>query len=93
MWLPSPENAGVECKGDNGGDVGGVDCALCGMSLVVTPNVGVVTGVACGLGVDGDGVGGLLVVPFLNEGMGGINQTVLGDGGGGKSWCDGGELL
>ena len=50
--VASPENASVEGKCDNGCDVSGVESALCGMSSVVSANVGVVERVAGGFGVD-----------------------------------------
>ena len=54
--IASPENAGVECIGNNGGDVGGLDGALRGMFLVVSADVGVVEGVAGGVNVHCAGV-------------------------------------
>ena len=44
--VASPENTGVEGKGHDGGDVGSVNGALCGMSCMVSANVRVVKGIA-----------------------------------------------
>ena len=68
--VASPENAGVECKGHDGGDVGCLDGALCGMLAVVSADVGV---------VEGDSVGGLLLLPVVNHRVNSINESVLGD--------------
>ena len=54
--IASPENAGVECIGDNGSNVRGLDRALCGMFLVVSADVGVVEGVAGGVDIHCEGV-------------------------------------
>ena len=62
-----PENAGVECKGHNDGDVGGMEGALCGMFRVVPANVGVMEGVASGFGVNCQGVSSILVLPLLES--------------------------
>ena len=47
---------------------------------MVATNVGVVIRVACGLGVHGESVSGLLSLPFLDQGMDCVNQSMLGDG-------------
>ena len=46
---------------------------------MVSACVRVVGGIACGFGIDGEGVGGLLDSPFLDEGVDGIDQSVLGN--------------
>ena len=51
-----PENASVERKGDNGSDVRCVKSPLGGVLGVMSANVGVMKRVACGLGVDCQGV-------------------------------------
>ena len=51
-----PENTSVECIGDNGGDVRGLDGALCGVFLVMPANVGVVEWVAGCVNINGEGV-------------------------------------
>ena len=73
--VASPENAGVEGKCDDGGDVRG---ALCRMSNVVSANVGVVERIAGSFGVDCKGMGRLLSLPFL-DGVYCVNQAVLRD--------------
>ena len=73
-----PENAGVECKGNDGCDVGGVEGALCRMSCVVSADVGEVEGVASGFGVHRQGVCSILALPLLDHRMDGINKTVFG---------------
>ena len=75
-----PENTRVQCKGDNGGDVGRVKGALCGMFCVVPANVRVMERVAGGLGVHGQSASGLLSVPLLNHGVDRIDEAVLGHG-------------
>ena len=75
-----PENTGVECKGDNGCDVRGVQGALCGMLSVVSANVGMVKGVASGFGVDCQGVGIVLALPLLDHRVNGIKEAVLRHG-------------
>ena len=77
--VASPENASVECKDHDGGDVGGLDGALRGMLAVVSADVGVVEGVAGGVDINCDGVGGLLLLPVVNQRVNGINESVLGD--------------
>ena len=77
--VAGPENASVECKGHDGGDVGGLDGALRGMLAVVSADVGVVEGVAGGLDIHCDGVGGLLLLPVVDQRVNGINESVLGD--------------
>ena len=52
--VASPENAGVECKGHYGGDVGCLDGALCRVFATVSANVRVVKGVAGGLDIHGE---------------------------------------
>ena len=73
-----PENAGVECKGHNDGDVGGMEGALCGMFCVVSANVGVMKRVASGFCVNGQGVCSMLELPLLDQGMDCIDEAVLG---------------
>ena len=68
-----------ECICDNGGDVRGLDSALCGVFLVVSADVGVVEGVAGGVSVHCKGVRGLLLLPVVNHGVDGIDQAVLGN--------------
>ena len=77
--IASPENAGVECISDDSGDVGGLDGALCGVFLVVSADVGVVEGIAGGLNIHSESVGGLLLLPVLYHGVDCIDQSVLGD--------------
>ena len=77
--IACPENAGVECKGNDGCDVGGVEGALCGMPCAVSADVGVVEGVASGFGVHRQSVCSVLALPLLDHRMDGINKTVLGD--------------
>ena len=36
--------------------------------------------VACGFGVDGESVSGMLGLPVLDQTVDGVNQAVLGDG-------------
>ena len=62
-----PENACVEGKSHNGGDVGCVEGALCWMFWMVATDVGVVERVASGLDVHGEGVCGLLLLPMVNK--------------------------
>ena len=73
-----PENANVERKGHNGDDVGCMEGALGGMFGVVSANVGMMEGVACGFGVNGQGVCSMLVLPLLDHGMDCVNEAVLG---------------
>ena len=73
-----PENAGVECKGDNSDDVGCMDGALGGMFGVVSANVGVMEGVASGFGINCQGVCSVLVLPLLNHRVNCVNEAVLG---------------
>ena len=54
--VASPENAGVECKGHDGGDVGCLDGALCGVLAMVSADVRMVEGVAGGLDIHCEGV-------------------------------------
>ena len=72
-----PENASVECKGDNGCYVRSVEGPLCGVLCVMFANVGVMKGVACGFGVNCQGVRSVLALPVLNHGMDGINKPML----------------
>ena len=74
-----PENACVEGKCHNDGDVGGLDGALCGVFPVVSAYVGVVKRVASGLDIHCKGVCGLLLLPVVNERVDCINESVLGD--------------
>ena len=73
------ENAGVECVGDNGGNVGSLDGTLCGVFLVMSADVGVVEGVACCLNVHCEGVCALLCLPVVNHGVDCIDKTMLGN--------------
>ena len=77
--VASLENAGVEGKRDDGGDVRGVDSTLCRMPSAMSANRGVVKGIAGGFGVDGEGARRLLSLPFLDEGVDCVNQAVLRD--------------
>ena len=74
-----PENASVECIGNDGGDVGGLDGALCGVFLVMPADVGMVEWVAGCLDIDGEGVCGLLCLPVLNHGVDRVDEAVLGN--------------
>ena len=69
----------MECIGDNGGDVGGLDGALCGVFLVMPADVGMVEWVAGCLDIYGEGVCGLLCLPVLNHGVDRVDEAVLGD--------------
>ena len=71
--IACPENAGCY----NGCDVCSVNRALCGVASVVSADVGVVKRVASGFGVNGQGVGVILALPLLNEGVNSVNQAVL----------------
>ena len=73
-----PENACVECEGHNSCDVRGVDGTLCRVADVVPAAVRMVERVACGFGVDCECMCVVLALPLLDQGMSGINQTVLG---------------
>ena len=73
-----PENASVECKGHNGGDVECMEGALCGMFCVVSANVGVMKRVASGFCVNGQGVCSMLELPLLDQGVDCIDEAVLG---------------
>ena len=75
--IACPENAGVECICYNGCNVCSVNGALCGVASVVPADVGVVKRVASGFGVNGQGVGVILALPLLNEGVNSVNQAVL----------------
>ena len=75
--IACPENAGVECICYNGCDVCSVNGALCGVASVVPADVGAVKRVASGFGVNGQGVGVILALPLLNEGVNSVNQAVL----------------
>ena len=77
--VAGPENTGVECKSYDGGDVSRVKGALCGMSNMVAANVRVVVRVAGGLGVNGDGVSGLLSLPLLDQAVGCVDQGMVGN--------------
>ena len=77
--IASPENAGVECVGNNGGDVGSLNYTLCGVFVVVSADVGVVEGVACGLNIHCEGVCGLLLLPVVNHGVNCVDQSMLGN--------------
>ena len=78
-FIASPENASVECISNDSGDVRSLDSALCGVFLVVSADVGVVEGVACGLNIHSESVRGLLLLPVLNHGVNCIDQSVLGN--------------
>ena len=75
--IACPENAGVECICYNGRDVCSVNGALCGVASAAPADVGVVKRVASGFGVNGQGVGVILALPLLNEGVNSVNQAVL----------------
>ena len=75
-----PENASVECKGNNGGDVRSVDCPLGGMFCVMSADVGMMERIAGGFCVHCDGVGRILVLPVLDHGVDGINEAMLWNG-------------
>ena len=77
--VAGPENAGVECICHNGCDVCGVNSALRRMAAVVLADVRVVERIARGFRVDGQGVGIILALPLLNEGVDSIDQAVLWD--------------
>ena len=77
--VASPENAGVERKGHDGGDVGCLDGALCGVLAMVSADVRMVEGVAGGLDIHCEGVCGLLLLPVVNERVNCINESVLWD--------------
>ena len=68
-----PGNTSVERKSHDGGDVSSVEGALCGTSKMV------VVRVAGGLGVNGDGVSGLLLLPLLDQAVDGVDQAMLLD--------------
>ena len=74
-----PENAGVERKGYDGGDVGCLDGALCGVLAMVSADVRMVEGVAGGLDIHCEGVCGLLLLPVVNHRVNCIDESVLGD--------------
>ena len=78
--IACPENAGVECICYNGCNVCCVNGALCGVASVVPANVGVVKRVASGFGVNGQGVGVVLALPLLDEGVDSVNQAMLWNG-------------
>ena len=78
--IACPENTSVECISDNGGDVGSLDGALCGVFLVMPADVGAVERVASCLNVHCEGVCGLLCLPVLNHGVDCVDETVLGNG-------------
>ena len=73
-----PENTSVQCKGDNGSDVGRVKGTLCGMFCVVPANMGMMERIAGGFGVHGQGVCGMLRWPLLDHGVDRIDEAVLG---------------
>ena len=74
-----PENASVESEGDHGSDVSSVECALRRMLWMVSADMAAVERVATTLGVDGEGVGRLLCLPLLDQGVYGVNEAVLWD--------------
>jgi len=75
--IACPENACVECICYNGCDVCSVNGALCGVASAAPADVGVVKRVASGFGVNGQGVGVILALPLLNEGVNSVNQAAL----------------
>ena len=77
--VASPENACVEGKCHDSGDVGGLDSALCRVFSVVSAYVRVVKRVASGLDIHCEGVCGLLLLPVVNERVDCINESVLRD--------------
>ena len=77
--VASPENAGVECKCHDGGDVGCLDGTLCGVLAMMSADVGMVEGVAGGVDIHCEGVCGLLLLPVVNHRMNCIDESVLGD--------------
>ena len=50
------------------------------MFVVVAADVGELYGIACSVGVDGDGRGGKSVLPAVHQALDSLNQTVLRDG-------------
>ena len=56
-----------------------MDGALCGVASVVSANVGVMEGIAGSFGVHCQSRGVVLGLPLLNQGMNGVNETVLWD--------------
>ena len=77
--VASPENACVEGKSYDGGDVGSLDGALGRVFSMVSANVGVVKRVAGSLDIHRQGVCGLLLLPVLDEGVNRIDESVLWD--------------
>ena len=77
--VASPENACVEGKCHDGGDVGGLDSALRRVFSVVSAYVGVVKRVAGSLDIHCEGVCGLLLLPVVNERVNCIDEAVLWD--------------
>ena len=47
--------------------------------MVVSADVGVVEGVACGLNIHCEGVCGLLLLPVVNHGVNCVDQSMLGN--------------
>ena len=64
----------VKGKSHNGRDV-----VRCGMSGVVSSNVGMVKRVACDKRIDGEGVSRLLLLSMLDEAVSRIDKAVLWD--------------
>ena len=72
-----PDNTDVERKGDNGSDVGSVECVLCGMLGVVPANMGMMERFAGGFGINSQGMSGLLTLPLLDHRVDSIDEAVL----------------
>ena len=77
--VASPENACVEGKSHNGGDVGSLDGALGRVFAMVSANVGMVERIAGGLDIYRQGVCGLLLLPVEDKGVNCIDESVLWD--------------
>ena len=72
-----PENAGVQSKGHDGGNVGDVKSALGGVLAMMSSNIGIVKRLSCGDKVDGEGLCGMLLLPMVDEAVYRVNETVL----------------
>ena len=77
--VASPENACVEGKSHDGGNVGSLDGTLGRVFAMVPANVGVVERIAGGLDVHRQGVCWLLLLPVVDEGVNRIDESVLWD--------------